>query len=465
MQRPKSEAQRGRAQYRRPMGRLFGWIVAIAGLLALVVAAKYVEQKEPAAPEDAGGFQFVVPAVLCKVERGTLQPSAELSAEVRSANRAGLSFSGSGRLDRVLVKEADRVQAGTLLAQLVAGDEEHELRRAKAALNSAKLEEKLMLAGEREEEKQRLLAVLDATRAEADLALLEVKRADKMVDERLIPLSEQDRRRASSNAAAKRSSAAEQNYQRALAGARPEDLAIARAHVDEAAARVAFAEHRLNETKLLAPWSGSIVQRMLSAGDFVQPGTPVFELVDLENLEIQIEVPGHYAGRLGGSSKARISLARRSDFELLRPLDAIVPAADPRARSFKAIVRLEGQADGAHVLKPGMSVKVELFLEPVKDALLVPSDSVLANDQGRFVVAAKRAEGGYRASFVPVIVLAEVAGVSAIESLGGPLLVGDELVLTGGDNAYPGATLVVQEQAAEPVQPSPPAAVPAEVEQ
>jgi len=437
------------------MGRIFGWIVAIAGLLGLAFAAKYVDQKKPAAAEDEGGFQFVVPALLCKVERGTLQPRAELSAEVRSANRAGLSFSGSGRLGQVLVKEAESVQAGMLLAQLVSGDEEHELTRSKAALNSAKLEEKLILAGEREEEKQRLLAVLEATRAEADLALLEVERADKMVDERLIPLSEQDRSRAASNAAAKRSSAAEQTYQRALAGARPEDLAIARARVDEASARVAFAQHRLDETQLHAPWSGSIVQRLLSTGDFVQPGTPVFELVDLEHLEIHIEVPGHYAGRLGATSQARISLARRSDFELLRPLDAVVPAADPRARSFKAIVRLEGQEGGAHVLKPGMSVNVELLLEPVQDALLVPSDSVLASDQGRYVVAAKRLEDGYQASFVPVVVLAEVDGVSAIESLGGPLAVGDELVLTGGDNAYPGATLVVQERVAEPAQTAP----------
>lgn len=426
------------------MGRIIGWIVAVAGLVALVLAARYVGQDGAVAAEEEAGFNYVVPVILTQVARGDLQPTAGLSAEVRSSRRAGLSFSGSGRLQSVLVKEADEVQAGMLLAELVAGDEEHELARAQAALNLAELEQKLILAGERDEEKQRLLAELEAARAEEGLALLEVERADSMLDANLISVSVQDRRKATSDVSIKRTAAAQQTYRRALAGARPEDLAIAQARVEEAGARVAFAEHRLRETKLHAPWSGSIVSRMLSAGDFVAPGTGVFEIVDLNNLEIHIEVPGHFAGRLGSQAKARMTLARRAGFELLRPLDAIVPAADPLARSFRAIVRLEGEDNAANILRPGMSVNVELFLEPVKDALLVPTDCILAGEHGRYLVTASKSDAGMQADFVPVIVLAESDGVSAVESLGPPLKAGDKLVLTGADNAFPGAPLLVR---------------------
>ena len=429
------------------MGRIFGWIVAIAGLLALVYAAKFVGAEKADSGEAESGFQYVVPVVLSEVQRGDLQPLAELSAEVRAARRAGLSFSGNGRLGSMLVKEAETVQQGMLLAQLVAGDEEHELKSAMAALKSVELEEKLILAGEREEEKQRLLAVLEATRAEADLARLEVERADKMLDERLIPVSEQDRRKAASEAAAKRCVAAEQTYQRALAGARPEDLAIARARVDEATARLAFAQHRLNETKLYAPWPGAIVERKLSVGDFVTPGSAVFELVDLKNLEVHIEVPGHYASRLGTNAKALMRLARRDDFELLLPLAGVVPAADPQARSFKAIVRLGEGDDPAQVLRPGMSVNVELLLEPIKDALLVPTDCILASDRGPYLVTANEKGGAFQAGFVPLVVLAQVDGLSAVESLGVPLSEGDKIVLTGADNAFPGAPLLVRGEA------------------
>jgi hypothetical protein len=45
------------------------------------------------------------------------------------------------------------------------------------------------------------------------------------------------------------------------------------------------------------------------------------------------------------------------------------------------------------------------------------------------------------AELVPVRVLAQDAGRAAIEALTGALAPGDRLVLTGADNAFPGAAL------------------------
>jgi hypothetical protein len=50
------------------------------------------------------------------------------------------------------------------------------------------------------------------------------------------------------------------------------------------------------------------------------------------------------------------------------------------------------------------------------------------------------------ADFVPVTVLAEADGRSAIQPLT-ELAAGDAIVLVGADNAFPGATLVPRERA------------------
>ena len=60
------------------------------------------------------------------------------------------------------------------------------------------------------------------------------------------------------------------------------------------------------------------------------------------------------------------------------------------------------------------------------------------------VVRAAPAEGGEGmvAEFVPVRVLAQAAGRSAVEGLTVELAPGDRMVLTGADNAFPGASLL-----------------------
>jgi hypothetical protein len=62
------------------------------------------------------------------------------------------------------------------------------------------------------------------------------------------------------------------------------------------------------------------------------------------------------------------------------------------------------------------------------------------------VVRAVPSEGGqgHVAELVPVRVLARHAGLAALAALAVPLAAGDTLVLTGADNAFPGATLMVR---------------------
>lgn len=428
------------------MKNAIGWIFAGLGLCALVLSGLWLSQPEEAADDAAPGRAFVVPVTLTTLERADLEPTTNLSGSVRAARRASLGFDTGGIIGELAVEEADDVAGGRLLARLEGGDEEHELISARASLTFAQRQRDLLLAGEREEEKKRLFAVLEATEAETELARVEVDRGEKLLADRIISQSEQDSRVAAHTAAEKRRAAAEQEHRQALAGSRPEDIAIAEARVAEEEARVAAAEHALTKTELVAPWAGSVVRRYVSAGDYVSSGDPVFELVDLEHLEVHVEIPGRFAPRVGPESRVRITLRGEGTLVIERPLDATIAAADEAARSFRGIVRLTGGDDPARFLKPGMFANVELFLRRVEDELVVDTDAVLANDDGNFVVrAVGTEEDGLVAEIVPVRVLAQADGTSAVESLGlepVALAPGDRIVLVGGDNAFPGAALL-----------------------
>jgi HlyD family secretion protein len=429
------------------MNNLAGWILAAVGLVALAGSGWWLMQPEEPAAEETGGHGFVLPVTVATLERGDLQPRALLSGTVRAARRSSLGFDAQGLLSSLVVVEGERVKAGGVLAELNHGDEDLELEAANAALNLVQKELALLQAGEREEEKRRLKAVLEATEAEAELARLEVERGNKLIDDRIISQSELDKRAAEHQAADKRRIAAQEEYGRALAGTRAEDLAIAEARVAETLTRVRTAEYKLEKTTLTAPWPGTVIQRFVSVGDYVSAGDPVFEVVDLENLELHIEVPGRFAPRMGSNSRVLITLPGQSDFSIEKALDTTIPAADETARSFRAIVRTGPNDDPDDRLKPGMFVELELRLEPVKGALVLPSDCVLASEEGTYLVRAKPETGpegrpGLVADFVPVRVLAQADTRSAIVSLGPPLEAGDSIVLVGADNAFPGAALM-----------------------
>jgi len=441
------------------MQRLSGITAAALGLLALCLALWWLRREEEPQADEGGGMSFVLPVTLADVVRGELQPQVTLSGSVRSARRALLGFDAEGIVGSLRVREAARVTEGESLALLDRRDEELELKASNASLALANRELELLLAGEREEEKRRLYAELEAARAEAELARLEVERGEKLLSDRVVSQSEQDRRTTEFRAADQRRVAAEERHARAIAGSREEDIAIARARVEQAEARRDAAEHALAKTELSAPWEGAIVERYVSPGDFVSAGDPVFELVDLVDLEVHVEIPGRYAGRISSGTPV---VVRAGERRIEARLSATIPAADELARSFRGIVRLEelgsDELDGG--LVPGQFADVEILLQSVRDALLVPSDTVLVGEDGFHVFRATAAAGesggegrGLTAELVPVRVLAEVSGTSAVEPVGAPLAPGDRLVLVGAGNAFPGAPLLPREEEGEAAAP------------
>jgi membrane fusion protein (multidrug efflux system) len=140
-------------------------------------------------------------------------------------------------------------------------------------------------------------------------------------------------------------------------------------------AQLAKAERDLDFTNVKAPVDGYFSNRMVNAGDFVQPGQRLANIVPLEGIyidanfrETQIErlKPGQPATfavdafdgeRLSGHIE-QIAPATGSEFSVLRP--------DNASGNFTKVVQrvpvriAVPEQDPAHPLRPGMSVDVKI---------------------------------------------------------------------------------------------------------
>ena len=67
-------------------------------------------------------------------------------------------------------------------------------------------------------------------------------------------------------------------------------LQLARSRADGANARLGEAERARRDAEVKAPFDGFVAQRFVSVGEFVQPGTKLFELVALDPIEVEFRL-------------------------------------------------------------------------------------------------------------------------------------------------------------------------------
>lgn len=146
--------------------------------------------------------------------------------------------------------------------------------------------------------------------------------------------------------------------------------ANAMAHIEECQARHAAAEATLAEAQstlddltITAPTTGTIVARFVDQGEVVTSGTPLFDLVNLDRLYLQVYVPETEIGRLRLGLPAKIYTDAFPD----APFDATVryiasqaeftpkevQTKDERVKLVYA-VRLYLDANPDHRLTPGL---------------------------------------------------------------------------------------------------------------
>ena len=130
-----------------------------------------------------------------------------------------------------------------------------------------------------------------------------------------------------------------------------------------------------NQTSLEANASGliyEVAQRIVSVGDFVQIGDPLFHLVDPDPLKLRAMVPERRLGDVEINLPASVRVEAFDD-PFAGVVSRISPSVDIATRSFMVELLIEND-EGQ--LKPGSfaTAAIEVWLEP---ALVVPESAII----------------------------------------------------------------------------------------
>lgn len=252
-------------------------LARLSGLGLLLALAQPAGAQENALPVTTRTFAEVAEPLMRTAP-------AEVVARARTRVAARLA----APVAALPVDVGDRVEAGAVIARLECTDFEDALDRARARLNE--LQARRRLAETRLERARRLRAE-DAVSAD-------------QLDE-----------------------------------ARAEYDALG-ASIRAQRAAVSGAERDVERCTVAAPFAGAVIARPAEPGAFVQPGTPLVELVDPGTIVLSARVTGRDAETLTEAERIRF---RADGREYPVRLESLVPLADASARTREARLRFTGE--------------------------------------------------------------------------------------------------------------------------
>jgi RND family efflux transporter MFP subunit len=139
-------------------------------------------------------------------------------------------------------------------------------------------------------------------------------------------------------------------------------------------ASLAIAEKKLRDTRVKSPINRFIESRMVSTGEYVKVGTPLFRIVDDRTIRLLGEVPEFYAASLTAGLAVELSVDGRPGKTYRGTLKRISPASNAANRA----IQVEGNFPNANrELKSGFFGKAAILLRVDPGGISVPKQAVV----------------------------------------------------------------------------------------
>ncbi len=335
----------------------FRAVIRVCVMLALVAGCRkndVADNATPAATTQAAesgtseGNASAAEGKWVEVRRETLRRFTPAVGTLRARQTTSVSSQVAGRVESVLVDVGDVVKKGQVLVRLDQTFIRLEVEQLKAGLAAA--------------------------RAAVVAAQIDVQETDRE-RKRKTELFQRD------SAAPKEKDDAVAYYDRALAG---QDAK--KALLQQTERQLQYAEERLRETSIVAPYDAVVTKRLVDPGEpvAVVPATRLLEIQEVAVLYLEFSLPQELLGVVKEKTPIAYEVEGLADFKGTGTVATVFPAIDEMTRSFRCRVVVENPD---LKLRPGLLARVRVEDRVVKDALVVPKAALSQTASGWQVLA------------------------------------------------------------------------------
>lgn len=199
-----------------------------------------------------------------------------------------------GRVDTFFVVEGQLVKRGDTLVGISSPEAYAKLQQANAMENVAKFQNEKIDEGTRLQIIRTAEEVWNKSKTDLQLAKTTYQRIQALYKDSVVSAQRYDEAEALYKVAIAAERAAHQQYLLAKAGAQKQDKESARSLVDAAQGTVNEVQSVLQDAWLTAPIGGEIASIYVQCGELVSTGTPIMNLVVLQDCHVVLNVREDY---------------------------------------------------------------------------------------------------------------------------------------------------------------------------
>lgn len=307
-----------------------GALKGLAAVMALLVitgamAGCSAPQGKNQAAEDKAPEE-VYPVKTIKAETAKFADTVQITGTAEAVEQAQVAAKISGEVYALTANMGDMVKAGQILARI--DDTRYALAKDKAGLGVSS-------------------AQISLEQQEADLA-------------RYKSLYEQN-------------AISQKEYEAAVNGYKMTEISYKSAQADLRSANI-----NLKDTGVTAPINGIVSQRKINQGESVNPGTPMFEIVDISKIAIVSGVPEDMVNQLSPGMKVRVEVVSAAVEPFEGTITQISPVPD-QAKLYPVKIEID---NSKNLIKVGMFATGAVSLSEGIEGIAVPKEAV-AHDNGK----------------------------------------------------------------------------------
>ena len=212
-----------------------------------------------------------------------IQKQPEIIAGEADASEYRVSNMVPGHIDTIYVREGQRVSKGDTLAHIASKQVDAKMQQAQAAQSAASAQNRKAKAGARSQQIEMAYQVWQKAKAAEEVYRKSYERVKALKSKGVVAQQKLDEVEAQYKVAQADCAAAEQQYLMAREGAQREDIDATAALVGRASGAVAEVQSYLDDSYLIAPCDGEVVEIFAKRGDLIGTGSPVVSILDMND--------------------------------------------------------------------------------------------------------------------------------------------------------------------------------------
>src|SRR5256884_5982495 len=328
-------------------------------LTAILSACKsdYPSSGKAASPDSKSAPR---PVKTAKVIEMPIGETVTVNGTLAAYDHTTVSVKVPGRLQTISVDLGSVLHKGQVVAQLEQQDYKLRVEQAEASLAQSRARLGLSPDGADDRVTSEETGTVRQAKAVLDDAKLKRDRASKLVQQGVTPRAEFESVDAEYKVALSR-------YQDAL-----EEIRNRQGMLAQRRSEVALAKQQLADTIVYAPMDGVVQEKKASVGEYLAAGAPAGDVVGIDPLRLQIDVPERESHNIRSGQSVRVTVEGDAESYL-----GHVKRLSPTISEQNRVLAVEADVRNNGRLRPGAFVRAEVITNQSSTAVTVPSNAII----------------------------------------------------------------------------------------